>query len=63
MRPGPIYRMRVDRDEDGNKFNHNPYLKIPYELMSDFDGIDSVNWRDDGAGVFTIILIKDDLPL
>lgn len=58
MRQGPIYRMRVDRNEDGN-----PYLKIPYELMSDFDGIDSVNWRDDGAGVFTIILIKDDLPL
>lgn len=34
-------------------------LPIPYELVSDFDDVKYVNWRDDGNGVFTIILIKE----
>jgi len=36
-------------------------LPVPFELSEDFDDVDHVNWRDDGQGVFTIIVVKKGL--
>lgn len=47
MRQGPDYRMPITRDEWG--------VKIPLELIHDFDSVDYVTWHDNGDGTYLLI--------
>ena len=57
MRRGPDYGQWVDRLGDLIKRPHHPdemVLRLPLEVAHEWEGMKTVNWRDNGDGSYTL---------
>ena len=49
MRQGPYYSQWVDRDAQDM-----PFLRLPLELVEEWDKFKTVVWEDNGDGTYTL---------